>query len=116
VVAGVGTALVWAAAFRWTWRHVPVALAVPAVGVVLVGLGVATAQSADAWADAHDEAAAVLARIRPVHAGDRVIVPRSTLRRNVAPFLDDSNFSGAVQLEAGTRDVEAYLGPARPAG
>lgn len=116
VVAAVGTALVWTAAFTWTWRHVPAALATPAIAVVLVGFAIATLHSADAWADAHDEAAAVLARVRPVHAGDRVVVPRSTLRRNVAPFLDDSNFSGAVQLEAGTRDVEAYLGPARPAG
>jgi hypothetical protein len=111
VVAAVGTAMVWTGLFGWTARHVPRALAAVAAGAVVLGFAVAAWQSADAWADAQDDAARVLASIRPVHAGDRVVVPRSTMRRNVAAFLDDSNWAGAVQLEAGTRDVEAFLGP-----
>jgi hypothetical protein len=114
VVAGVGTALLWVGVGRWLQRVAPPAMAGAAAAVVVVALAVAGWQSAQAWADAADEGDSVLASLRPVRPGDRIVVPQSTLRRNVAPFLDHSNIAGAVQLEAGTRDVDARLSPREP--
>ena len=114
VVAGVGTALLWVGLGHWVARHAPAAIVAAAAGVVVLAMSVATWQSTHAWADAVDEGEAVLASLRPVRAGDRIVLPRSTLRRNVAPFLDHSNIAGAVQLEAGTRDVEAFLSAPEP--
>jgi hypothetical protein len=119
VVAAVGTALLWTALLEWTVRqateHLPAGRVVAGVvtGAVLLGFAGATLQRADAWADAGDDAAAVLAGLAPLEPGDEVTLTRSTLRRNVAAFLDDSNITGAVQLEAGTRDVRARLRPGR---
>jgi hypothetical protein len=112
VVAAVGTALLWAAVLVWSKEHLPAPVAAFGAVTLVAGFAVASWQGSMAWADAQDEAARTLASVRPVHAGDRVVVPRSTMRRNVAAFLDDSNWAGAVQLEAGTRDVDAFLAPA----
>lgn len=114
VVAGVGTALLWVGLGLWVRRHARTAVVAGAATIVVSAMVVAGWQSAGAWADAADEGEAVLASLRPVRAGDRFVVPRSTLRRNVAPFLDHSNIAGAVQLEADTRDVEAFLSAPEP--
>lgn len=108
VVAGVGTALVWAAVLLWTARRAP-AIVRPVVVLPLLGFAVATWQATEGWAAAADDSVAVLASLGDVGPGDRVVVTRSEMHRNVAAFLDQSNISSAVQLEAGTRDVEVRL-------
>ena len=87
----------------------PPAILRPVVVLPLLGFAVATWQSADSWATAADDSAAVLASLGDVGPGDRVVVTRSEMHRNVAAFLDQSNIDGAVQLEAGTREVEVVL-------
>ena len=113
VVAGVGTALVWTGLGTWLWRRTPRALAAPAAAAVLGAMAVASWQGSMAWADAADDAARALRVLGPVGAGDTVVVERPPVRRNVAAFADRSNIASAVQLEAGTRDVDAALRPAR---
>lgn len=111
VVAGVGTAMLWfgilSAVLRW-WRPAGVAMTCLAVG----GFAVAGWTRAQAWADAADDAGALLARLDLAGArGTLVEVERPPVRSNVTAFADRSNIAGAVQLEAGTRDVDARLVP-----
>lgn len=116
VVAGVGTAFLWAAVFGWLGRRASTSLrpvVAVAVAACVLGFGVATWQRAHAWADAADDAAATLRELRPIRAGDAVVVERPPVRRNVTAFADVSNIRGAAQLEAGTRDVEVELRPGR---
>ena len=113
VVAGVGTALLWTGLGAWVFRRVPR----PAFGVVALGvvaaMGAASWQGSMAWADAADDADRILDELPPIEAGDTVVVERPPVRRNVAAFADPSNIAGAVQLEAGTRDVDVRFRPDR---
>lgn len=112
VVAGVGTALLWVGLGAWLWRRSPRPAMVAAGVVVVAAMGVASVQRSWSWADAVDDGERTLAEIRPRLApGATVEVPAPPMRRNVAAFLDGSNIAGAVQLEAGTRDVDARLVP-----
>jgi hypothetical protein len=111
VVAGVGTAMLWfgvlAAVRRW-WRPAGVAL----TGLAVVGFALAGWTRSQAWADAADDASTLLAGLDPAGARGAVIeVPRPPVRSNVTAFADRSNIASAVQLEAGTRDVDAPLVP-----
>lgn len=112
VVAGVGTALVWAGLGTWLWVRLPRSAVLAASAVVVVAMGWASVQRSWSWADAVDDGERTLAAVRPRLApGVTVAVPAPPVRRNVAAFLDASNIAGAVQLEAGTRDVDARLVP-----
>jgi hypothetical protein len=113
VVAGVGTAMLWfgilSAGVRW-WRPGGVVVA----GLAVVGFAVTGWTRAQAWADAADDAAAILAGLDLAGAGGRdvvVVVERPPVRSNVTAFADRSNIAGAVHLEAGTRDVDVRLVP-----
>lgn len=111
VVAGVGTALLWVGLGSWVLARLPRPAVLALGAVVVAAMGVASVQRSWSWADAVDDGERILAGIdRPV-AGSVVEVPAPPMRRNVAAFLDRSNLAGAVQLEAGTRDVDARLVP-----
>ena len=109
VVAGVGTALLWTGLGAWLARRLPRPASVGLVALVLTAMGVASWQGSMAWADAADDAARVLRALPALEPGDSVQVAPTPVRRNVAAFADPSNLVGAVQLEAGTRDVDASL-------
>jgi hypothetical protein len=112
VVAGVGTALSWVGLGAWLWRRSSRPAMVAAGAVVVVAMGVASVQRSWSWADAVDDGERTLTEVRPRLArGATVEVPAPPMRRNVAAFLDRSNIAGALQLEAGTRDVDARLVP-----
>lgn len=80
-----------------------------ATSVMLAAMGVAGWQGSMAWADAADDAARIVDELPRLGAGDSVRVEVPAVRRNVSAFADRSNIVGAVQLEAGTRDVDASL-------
>ena len=113
VVAGVGTALLWAGLLAWLWRRWrPVGVA--ATAVVVGAMGVAGWQRAMAWADAADDAREVLATLPPAQGEDTVTIERTPVRQNVTAFADRSNVEGAVQLERGRRGVSVrFVRPAR---
>jgi hypothetical protein len=112
VVAGVGTALLWVGLGAWLWRRWPRPAVVAAGAVAVVVMGIASVQRSWSWADAVDDGERTLAAVRPLLApGATVEVPAPPMRRNIAAFLDHSNIAGAVQVEAGTRDVDARLVP-----
>jgi hypothetical protein len=64
-----------------------------------------------AWADAADDATRTLATLPHLAPGDTAVIERPPVRRNVAAFADRSNIVSAVQLEAGTREVDARFRP-----
>ena len=114
VVAAVGTAMAWSGLGWWAWTRARMAAQLAAAGVLSAML-VSAFASATAWADAVDDGERILARISPGSAlpGSTVSIPTPPMRRNVAAFLDRSNIRGAVQVEVGTREVDAELTPAR---
>lgn len=114
VVAGIGAALVWVGLLTWLTRRVPEIVAGPTIAGVVIAMGVAAWQGSMAWADAGDDARRVLRSLPELREGVEVEVVRPPIRRNVGAFADRSNITGAVQLEAGTRDVSARLVPSRP--
>ena len=113
VVAGVGTALLWTGLGAWLARRIPRPMIVTVATAVVVAMGAAAWQGSMAWADAADDASRILDELPPIEPGDTVTVARPPVRRNVAAFADRSNLVGAVQLEAGTRDVDARFRPDR---
>lgn len=113
VVAGVGTALLWTGLGAWLARRAPRPAMVTMAAVVLGAMGAASWQGSMAWAAAADDAARLLDGLPVMAPGDTVTVERPPVRRNVAAFADPSNIVGAVQLEAGTRDVDARFRPGR---
>jgi hypothetical protein len=112
VVAGVGTAMAWVGLGRWAWSHAPRA-AMVACATTVAAMLVASYSAATAWADAVDDGERILAALPELEPGSSVDVPAPPLRRNVSAFLDRSNIRSAVQLHAGTRDVDARLRPGR---
>ena len=113
VVAGVGTALLWTGLGAWLVRRLARPVAVSLAAAVLLAMGVASWQGSMAWADAADDATRILDGLPPLEPGDTVTVARPPVRRNVAALADRSNLVGAVQLEAGTREVDARFRPGR---
>ena len=113
VVAGIGTALLWTGLGAWLWPRLPRAAAVPMIAAVGAGMAAASWQGATAWADAADDSTRILAELPPLSPGDVGVVERPPVRRNVTAFADPSNIRGAVQLEAGSRDVDARFRPGR---
>jgi hypothetical protein len=109
VVAGVGTAMLWAALAIAAWRVLPRAAAIALVGVAGAAMGVAGNQASTAWSDAGADAVSTLSRLESVAPGTDVAVPAPPLRRNVAAFLDRSNVQSAVQLELDDRTLAAHL-------
>lgn len=109
VVASVGSAMAWTGlgAIVWErarWRAPAVVMAC----ALAFGVGLTQWRSANAWAAAADDANTILARL-PARPTGVVVVEQPPIRRNVTAFLDHSNIAWAVQLEAGTRDVDARL-------
>jgi hypothetical protein len=113
VVAGVGTALLWTGLGAWLARRLPRPPSVAVTASVVAAMGVASWQGSMAWADASDDAARILDELPLIEPGDEVVVERPSVRRNVTAFADRSNLVSAVQLEAGTRDVDARFRPGR---
>jgi hypothetical protein len=106
VVAGVGTAMLWAGLLARSRRHVGVIAPL----FVVAAMGVAFWSRSMAWADAGDDARTLLDRVPDQ---ETVTIERTPVRQNVTAFADRSNVEGAVQLERGTRAVTVRLRPAR---
>jgi hypothetical protein len=114
VVAGVGTAMVWAGLLAFLAAHAPRPVAIAAAGCVVAAMGVASWQRSMAWADAADDADRILASLPPAHFEETITIDRPPVRHNVTAFASHSNVESAVQLERDRRDgVTARLRPGR---
>lgn len=113
VVAAVGTALVWTGLGAWLANRLPRRAMTTVAVAVLAAMGVASWQGSMAWADAADDATRILDDLPAIEQGEVVLVERPPVRRNVTAFADRSNITGAVQLEAGRRDVDVRFRPDR---
>jgi hypothetical protein len=114
VVAGVGTAMVWAGLLRWLGEVVPWRPVAAAAGVLVVGaMATAGLQRSSAWAAAVDDGVRILRSLPPPDGDGSITVERPPVRQNVTAFADRSNIESAVQLQRGRRALVARLRPAR---
>jgi hypothetical protein len=114
VVAGVGTAMVWAGLLRWLGEILPWRPVAATAGLVVVGaMATAGLQRSSAWAAAVDDGVRILRSLPPPDGDGSITVERPPVRQNVTAFADRSNIDSAVQLQRGRRALVARLRPAR---